>query len=75
MNTEHVFNPLLSPRSIALCGSVREGEFFGAGVIIKDLLKGGYTGALYPIHPSADTVYGKRYVEHCRTSMQNRSWR
>jgi acyl-CoA synthetase (NDP forming) len=60
MNREHVLKPFLTPRSIALFGSMREGQFFGAGVIIKDLLKGGYTGTLYPIHPSADTVYGKR---------------
>lgn len=60
MNKEHALNAFLAPGSIALFGSMRENEFFGAAVIIKDLLRGGYDGALYPIHPSADTVYGKR---------------
>jgi len=60
MKKELVLESFLTPSSIALFGSMREGEFFGAGVIIKDLLKGGYAGALYPIHPSAHTVYGKK---------------
>ena len=60
MNKEHVLNAFLAPGSIALFGSMRENGFFGAGVIIKDLLKWGYQGKLYPIHPSADTVYGVR---------------
>ncbi|TFG92825.1 MAG: hypothetical protein E4H15_02825, partial [Syntrophobacterales bacterium] len=58
MKKEHVLNGFLAPGSIALFGSMRENEFFGAGVIISDLLKGGYQGGLYPIHPSANTVYG-----------------
>ena len=53
-----MLNTFLAPGSIALFGSMRENEFFGAGVIINDLMKGGYQGGLYPIHPSADTVYG-----------------
>ena len=58
MNKEHRLHAFLAPRSIALFGSMRENDFFGAGVIIKDLLKGGYQGGIYPIHPSADAVYG-----------------
>lgn len=60
MNREHVLNDFLAPGSIALFGSMKENEFFGAGVIISDLLKGGYRGAIYPVHPSADTAYGIR---------------
>jgi len=60
MDTEHLLNVFLNPPSIAVFGSMQENGFFGASVIIKDLLQGGYTGALYPIHPSADTVHGKR---------------
>ncbi len=60
MDREHFLTAFLNPRSIAVFGSMRENGFFGAAVIIKDLLKGGYHGALYPIHPSANTVYGKK---------------
>jgi len=60
MKKEHVLNGFLAPGSIALFGSMRENEFFGAGVIISDLLKGGYRGPIYPIHPSANTVYGTK---------------
>jgi len=60
MKGKHVLSAFLAPGSIALFGSMRENDFFGAGVIISDLLKGGYRGALYPIHPSVDEVYGIR---------------
>jgi len=55
---ENVLNRFLMPESMAVFGSMQEKHFFGAGVIIKDLLKWGYKGTLYPVHPKADTVYG-----------------
>ncbi|MBP7341804.1 MAG: CoA-binding protein [Syntrophaceae bacterium] len=51
-------NPFFNPQSIALFGSMQENWFFGAGVIIGDLLKWNYRGQIYPVHPSAQTVYG-----------------
>ena len=48
----------LVPESIAVFGSMQEKGFFGAGIIIKDLLKWDYKGPLYPVHPSAYTVHG-----------------
>ena len=48
----------LNPKGVALFGSMREGWFFGAGVVIKDLLDLGYEGAICPVHPSAQSVYG-----------------
>ncbi|MCK9275512.1 MAG: CoA-binding protein [Syntrophales bacterium] len=48
----------LLPDSIAVFGSMQEDWFFGAGVIIKDLLKWNYRGSIYPVHPSARRVYG-----------------
>ena len=54
----HRLDPFFRPKSIALFGSMQEGWFFGAAVIISDLLKWNYAGKIYPIHPTARTVYG-----------------
>lgn len=53
-------DPFFNPQSIALFGSMQENWFFGAGVIIGDLLKWKYKGQIYPVHPKAKTVYGVR---------------
>ena len=39
---------------------MQENGFFGAGVIVGDLLKWGYPGAIYPVHPTTEWVYGLR---------------
>jgi acyl-CoA synthetase (NDP forming) len=54
----HRLVPFFNPQSVALFGSMQENWFFGAGVIIGDLLKWNYRGQIYPIHPTAHTVYG-----------------
>jgi len=54
----HLLDPFLHPQSIALFGSMQENWFFGAGVIIGDLLKWHYEGSIYPVHPTAPSVYG-----------------
>jgi acetyltransferase len=48
----------LNPKGVALFGSMKEGWFFGAGVVIKDLIELGYQGAICPVHPTAERVYG-----------------
>jgi acetate---CoA ligase (ADP-forming) len=53
-----VMEGFLNPRGVALFGSMKEEWFFGAGVVIKDLLDLKYQGEIYPVHPSAETVYG-----------------
>ncbi|HQK99792.1 MAG TPA: CoA-binding protein [Smithellaceae bacterium] len=53
-------DPFCNPQSIALFGSMQENWFFGAGVIVGDLLKWNYPGDIYPIHPTAQSVYGVR---------------
>ena len=58
MNPTHVLVKFLNPQSIALFGSMQENWFFGAGVIIGDLKKWNYKGRIYPVHPTAQTVYG-----------------
>ena len=55
---DHGLDAFFNPPSITLFGSMQENWFFGAGVIIGDLLKWKYGGKIYPIHPSAQTVYG-----------------
>ncbi|MCK7509345.1 MAG: CoA-binding protein [Desulfobacterales bacterium] len=54
----HRLVPFFNPQSVALFGSMQENWFFGAGVIIGDLLKWNYRGQIYPLHPTAQTVYG-----------------
>jgi acyl-CoA synthetase (NDP forming) len=46
------------PEGIALFGSMKEGWFFGAAVVVKELQNLGYQGAIYPVNPSATSVYG-----------------
>jgi acyl-CoA synthetase (NDP forming) len=52
----------LNPKGVALFGSMKENWFFGAGVVIKDLLELGYSGRVYPVHPSAETVCGLKVI-------------
>ncbi len=54
----NMLNRFLAPESIAVFGSMQENWFFGGGVIINDLLKWGYKGAIFPIHPKTERVYG-----------------
>ena len=46
------------PEGIAIFGSMKEEWFFGASVVVKELKELGYTGAIYPIHPTSTSVYG-----------------
>nr|WP_246273448.1 GNAT family N-acetyltransferase [Phytohabitans houttuyneae] len=48
---------LLSPRGVAVYGASASGHGIGAA-ILGHLRDGGFTGAVHPIHPSADTVGG-----------------
>ncbi|HOE80391.1 MAG TPA: hypothetical protein PLX82_09520, partial [Smithellaceae bacterium] len=62
----HLLESFCNPRSIALFGSMQENWFFGAAVIIGDLLKWNYPGRIYPMHPTAQTVYGIRVYRDLR---------
>ena len=48
---------LLSPRSIAVIGASREPTKIGHAVLLN-LLRGAFTGAVYPVHPEAGSVQG-----------------
>ena len=48
---------LLSPRSIAVIGASREPTKIGHAALLN-LLRGAFTGAVYPVHPEAGSVQG-----------------
>ena len=62
----HRLDPFFNPHRIALFGSMQENWFFGAGVIINDLRKWNYRGEIYPIHPTASSVYGVRVYKNLK---------
>ena len=50
-----VFGPLFEPRSIAVVGASASGVTIG-NTFIDRLRETGFAGAIYPIHPNAETV-------------------
>ena len=51
-------NRIMKPRAVAVIGASAENGKIGNSVM-KNLINGGYQGAIYPIHPSADSIMGK----------------
>ena len=54
----HALAPLLTPRSIAQVGASRKRNSVGNDTL-RNLLSGGYRGALYPVNPSYRELYGR----------------
>jgi acyl-CoA synthetase (NDP forming) len=52
-------NRIMKPDAVAVIGASNESGKIGNSVM-KNLINGGYQGAIYPIHPSADSVMGKK---------------
>src|ERR1035438_5908223 len=50
-------NRIMKPDAVAVIGASPENGKIGNSVM-KNLINGGYQGAIYPIHPSADEVLG-----------------
>src|SRR5579863_9917114 len=50
-------NRIMKPDAVAVVGASAENGKIGNSVM-KNLINGGYKGAIYPIHPSADTILG-----------------
>ena len=48
---------LLAPGSVAVIGASRAAAKIGA-VIVSNLMRGGFTGAIYPVNPSAGEILG-----------------
>src|SRR5262245_13135328 len=56
---DHYLRPLLAPRSAALVGaSEREGAL--GRIVWRNLAAGGLGGALFPVNPKHDAVFGSR---------------
>ena len=50
---------LFHPASVAIVGASNDPTKWG-GLILASLLSGGYEGAVYPVNPRSDSVYGKK---------------
>src|SRR6201988_585127 len=52
-------NRIMRPDAVAVIGASAESGKIGNSVM-KNLINGGYQGAIYPIHPSATEILGKK---------------
>src|SRR5213082_732969 len=52
-------NRIMKPDAVAVIGASAEDGKIGNSVM-KNLINGGYTGAIYPIHPKADEIMGRK---------------
>jgi acyl-CoA synthetase (NDP forming) len=52
-------NRIMKPDAVAVIGASNESGKIGNSVM-KNLINGGYQGEIYPIHPSADSIMGKK---------------
>jgi acetyl coenzyme A synthetase (ADP forming)-like protein len=52
-------NRIMKPDAVAVIGASPENGKIGNSVM-KNLINGGYQGAIYPIHPSAASILGKK---------------
>src|SRR6202043_2448887 len=50
---------IMKPKAVAVIGASAEDGKIGNSVM-KNLINGGYKGAIYPIHPNADRIRGKK---------------
>ena len=65
---------LLSPRSIAVIGASSEPTKIGHAVL-RNLLRGGFTGAVYPVNPDAGSVQGVHAIVLSSISRSRSIWR
>src|SRR2546421_9228985 len=52
-------NRIMKPDAVAVIGASAENGKIGNS-IMKNLINGGYQGAIYPIHPNATEILGKK---------------
>jgi acetyl coenzyme A synthetase (ADP forming)-like protein len=52
-------NRIMKPKSVAVIGASAESGKIGNSVM-KNLINGGYKGEIYPIHPKAEEILGKK---------------
>ncbi len=56
---KHRLDPLLRPTSVAVVGASQRADTIGNWTL-KNLLKGGYKGRIYPVNPRYDSIEGHR---------------
>jgi acetyl coenzyme A synthetase (ADP forming)-like protein len=56
---KEVMSHIFHPRSIAVIGASAEDGKIGNSVM-KNLINGGFKGGIYPVHPKADEILGKK---------------
>jgi len=49
--------PILAPKSVAVIGASRNPESIG-GMLVRNLIQGGFRGPIYPVNPHADQIEG-----------------
>ncbi|HLW22794.1 MAG TPA: acetate--CoA ligase family protein [Steroidobacteraceae bacterium] len=52
-------NRIMRPRAVAVIGASAENGKIGNSVM-RNLINGGYQGEIYPIHPNAESILGKK---------------
>ena len=57
MSRDHFLHGFLNPKSVAFFGANNKGSSLAA-IQIMNLIKSGYTGNVYPIHPKLNVVMG-----------------
>ena len=55
----HAMQRIMNPRAVAVIGASAEDGKIGNSVM-KNLINGGYQGAIYPIHPKAAEILGRK---------------
>src|SRR5207302_10401734 len=55
-------NRIMKPEAVAVIGASAENGKTGNSVM-KNLINGGYQGAIYPIHPSADNILSRKFYK------------
>jgi len=58
-------NRIMKPDAVAVIGASAEAGKIGNSVM-KNLINGGYQGAIYPIHPTAPEILGKKAFKSVR---------
>ncbi len=58
-------NRIMQPDAVAVIGASAEDGKIGNSVM-KNLINGGYTGAIYPVHPSASEILGRKAYRSIR---------
>ncbi|MFL6622965.1 MAG: GNAT family N-acetyltransferase [Sulfurifustis sp.] len=62
----HFLELLFSPRAVAVFGASERADSV-AGRVLRNLIEGEFTGAIYPINPKYSTVFGRR----CHASIED----